>query len=372
MAITRRKFLGWMGAAGAGVTVGKSAQAASNKHFTGYPGSMGVLHDIVRCVGCRSCEAACNAVNQLPPPEISFKDLTVLDRKRRTTPPEYTVVNRYDTGGAGSKPVYRKNQCNHCLEPACASACFVKAFDKTAEGAVVYDASVCVGCRYCMIACPFEIPTYEYDKALAPRITKCTLCHPRILEGKLPGCVESCPTEALTFGKREDLLKIARDRIRKNPDIYIDSIYGENEMGGTSWLYISNVPFRELGMREDLGVTPAPALTAGALGAVPIVVGLWPVLLTGIYAISQRKDKVAEAEQAAAVEAARNAAQEKAAAELKKTLEMKEKEKETAVNMAVKKALEAAAKAQEEAAQAEQAAPETQDDKDAKRTEEDS
>jgi Fe-S-cluster-containing dehydrogenase component len=367
MAITRRKFLEWMGAAGAGVTVAKSAQAASNKHFAGYPDSMGVLHDIARCVGCRSCEAACNAVNQLPPPETSFKDLTVLDRKRRTTPPEYTVVNRYDTDGQGQKPVYRKNQCNHCLEPACASVCFVKAFRKTAEGAVVYDASVCVGCRYCMIACPFEIPTYEYGKVLAPRVTKCTMCHPRVQEGKLPGCVEACPTEALTFGKRNDLLKIARERIRNNPEIYIDHIYGENEMGGTSWLYIANAPFGKLGMREDLGITPAPALTAGALGAVPIVVGLWPVLLTGIYAISQRKDKVAAEEQAAAVEAARNATQAEAAAKLQKTLEMKEKEKETAINMAVKKALEEAAKAQ-----AEEAAPVAQDDKDEKQTEEDS
>ena len=186
MAITRRKFLGWMGAAGVGFTVGKSAQAASNKHFTGHPDSMGVLHDISRCVGCRSCEAACNSVNQLPPPEISFKDLTVLDRKRRTTPPEYTVVNRYDATSAGSKPIYLKNQCNHCLEPACASACFVKAFTKSEEGAVIYDESVCVGCRYCMVACPFEIPTYEYDKALTPRVTKCTMCHPRVQEGKLP------------------------------------------------------------------------------------------------------------------------------------------------------------------------------------------
>ena len=132
-------------------------------------------------------------------------------------------------------------------------------------------------------------------------------------------------------------------------------------------------------MREDLGITPAPALTAGALGAVPIVVGLWPVLLTGIYAISQRKDKVAEEEQALAVAAAQQATQEKAAAELKKTLEMKEKEKETAINMAVKKALEEAAKEQEEAAkaaeeaaQADDAAPEGQDDKDEKQTEEDS
>lgn len=372
MAITRRKFLGWMGAAGAGVTVGKSAHAASNKHFTGYPGSMAVLHDIARCVGCRYCEAACNAVNQLPPPDTSFKDLTVLDRKRRTTPAKYTVVNRYDEAGPPSKPIFRKDQCNHCLEPACASACFVKAFSKTEEGAVVYDASVCVGCRYCMIACPFEIPTYEYEEALTPRIMKCTLCHPRILEGKLPGCVESCPTEAMSFGTREDMLKVARERIRTSPDTYVDHIYGEHEMGGTSWLYISNVPFREVGMREDLGVTPAPALTAGALGAVPIVVGLWPVLLTGIYAISQRKDKVAEEERAAAVAEAEKAAQEQAAAELKKTLEMKEKEKETAVNLAVKKALEEAAKAQAEAAQAEEGtASDSQDDKDAKPTEED-
>ena len=330
-------------------------------------------------------EEACNAVNELPVPAKPFKDQAVLEEKRRTDSKAYTVVNKYAAGGTSAAPVFRKNQCNHCLEPACASACFVKAFSKSKEGAVVYDESVCVGCRYCMVACPFEIPTYEYDKALTPRVMKCTMCHPRVQEGKLPGCVESCPTEALTFGKRDDLLKIARERMRKDPDKYIDHIYGEQEMGGTSWLYISNVPFRELGMREDLGVTPAPALTAGALGAVPIVVGLWPVLLTGIYAISQRKDKVAAEEQAVAVEAARDATKEAAAAELKKTLEMKEKEKETAINMAVKKALEEAAKAQEEAAQAEEAAkaqeeaapaeeatPEAQDGKDEKPTEEDS
>ena len=106
-----------------------------------------------------------------------------------------------------------------------------------------------------MIACPFEIPTYEYDEPLTPRVRKCTLCHPLLLEGKLPGCVEACPTEALTFGKREDLLNIARERIRRQPDRYVDHIYGENEMGGTSWLYLSAVPFQEVGMREDLGIT---------------------------------------------------------------------------------------------------------------------
>ena len=374
MAISRRKFLGWMGAAGLGATVGKSAHAASNKHFTGHPESGGVLHDVVRCVGCRSCEAACNSVNQLPPPEQSFKDLTVLDQERRTDAKTYTVVNRFEAESGGNVPHFVKNQCNHCLEPACASACFVKAFSKTKEGAVVYDESVCVGCRYCMIACPFEIPTYEYDKALTPRVMKCTLCHPRLLEGKLPGCVEVCPTEALTFGKREDLLRIARERIRRQPDRYIDHIYGENEMGGTSWLYIAGTSFRELGMREDLGVTPAPALTAGALGAVPIVVGLWPVLLTGIYAVSKRKDKIAQEEQADAVADAVAASKEESKSELEKVLAMKEKEKETAINMAVKKALEEAAKAQEEeAAKAqEEAADPPQDDTESKPTEEES
>jgi Fe-S-cluster-containing dehydrogenase component len=368
-----------MGAAGLGATVGKSAHAAANKHFEGHPDSMGVLHDVVRCVGCRSCEAACNTVNQLPPPEQSFKDLTVLDQKRRTTARTYTVVNRFETEARGPTPFFVKDQCNHCLEPACASACFVKAFTKTEEGAVIYDASVCVGCRYCMIACPFEIPTYEYDKALTPRVMKCTMCHPRVLEGKLPGCVEICPTEALTFGKRDDLLNIARERIRRQPDRYVDHIYGENEMGGTSWLYIAGAPFRELGMREDLGVTPAPALTAGALGAVPIVVGLWPVLLTGIYAVSKRKDKIAREEQADAVAEAVATSKDEAKGELEKVLAMKEKEKEAAINMAVKKALEEAAKAQEEEAakaQADEApadeASAPQDDTEPKQTEEDS
>ncbi len=291
MSISRRKFLGWVGgAAGIGAMAGKSALAAGNKQFKGYPEGFGVLHDISVCVGCRRCESACNTVNELPAPDKPFTDLSVLDRERRTHAGTYTVVNKY-TGPEDQKaPLFKKHQCNHCLEPACASVCFVKAFKKSETGAVVYDPDVCVGCRYCMIACPFEIPAYEYDEPLTPRVTKCTLCHPRILKGQLPGCVEACPVEALTFGKRDDLLKLARDRIRKYPDRYIDHIYGETEMGGTSWLYLSNVPFSQIGMREDLGTTPAPKLTSGALSIVPMVVGLWPVLLMGVYAISKRKE----------------------------------------------------------------------------------
>jgi len=261
-------------------------------------------------------------------------------------------VNKYTPEGRDGRPVYRKNQCNHCLEPACASACFVEAFKKSPEGAVVYDGSVCVGCRYCMIACPFEIPTYEYDNAFTPLVQKCTMCHPLVTAGKLPGCVESCPTQALTFGRRDDLLAMARERIRKFPERYLDHIYGEYEMGGTSWLYISSVPFNQVGLREDLGVTPAPALTKGALGAVPMVVGLWPVLLTGIYAMTKRKEKVAAAEQHSAVDAAIAVTNEAAAQKLAEALAKAETEKQAAIEREVKKALEEAEKARQEAEKA--------------------
>jgi formate dehydrogenase iron-sulfur subunit len=305
MSISRRKFLGWIGAAGIGSAAGKSALAAGNKHFEGYPGSFGILHDITRCVGCRSCEVACNQVNDLPAPDQPFTDLSVLNENRRTTEKAYTVVNKYNIPGKAG-PLFGKIQCNHCLEPACASVCFVRAFRKTETGAVTYDPSVCVGCRYCMIACPFEIPAYEYNEPLTPRVMKCTMCYPRIIQGQLPGCVEACPMEALTFGKREDLIKIARERIRQYSGRYVDHIYGETEMGGTSWLYISSVPFSQVGMREDLGVTPAPELTSGALSVVPIVAGLWPVLLMGIYAISKRKEIIFQQELESAKEAAQS------------------------------------------------------------------
>ncbi len=349
MSISRRKFLGWMTAAGLGTVMSGTAHSASNKQFSGYPQSDGVLFDSTRCIGCRKCEEGCNKVNELPGPKEPFSDLSVMETERRTTAKSYTVVNRYNKTGGGSSGVqYNKIQCNHCLEPACASACFVTAFTKTKTGAVTYDPSVCVGCRYCMIACPFEIPTYEYDKAFTPRVMKCTMCHPRISKGLLPGCVEACPTEALTFGKRTELLQIGRERIRKFPERYVDHIYGEHEMGGTSWLFLSAVPFKDIGMREDLGNVPAPKLTAGALSYVPMVVGVWPVLLGGIYAINKRKEKVNEQEKAQAVSNALEKAKEEAKAEMAQAMKFAEKQKEKAVEKAVSQALEEAAKAAED------------------------
>lgn len=343
----RRHFLGLMGAAGVSLTTGVSAKAASGADVAGMPNVGGVLFDASRCIGCRKCEAACNTVNELPAPAKPFDDLTVLDQTRRTDAASYTVVNKY-LPKPGENPVFRKIQCNHCMEPACASACFVRAFKKTETGAVVYDASVCVGCRYCMVACPFNIPAYEYHKALTPRVMKCTLCHPRLLEGKLPGCVEACPKEALQYGKRRELINIAWDRVTASPDKYVQHVYGEHEMGGTSWIYIAPKPsFSAIGMDEHLGTTSAPELTSGALAAVPAVAGIWPVLLTGIYAISKRKDKIAEDEKKAAVEAAIAKASADAEAKLSEELSKAEVANKRRIEVEVKKALEAAHKESE-------------------------
>ena len=224
MSISRRKFLGWMGAAGVAGAMGRSGPGRLQQRVRRLSGQHGRSARCHPCIGCRKCESACNTVNELPAPQKPFDDLTVLEQKRRTTAKTYTVVNQFSQARAGGAPVFVKKQCNHCLEPACASACFVKAFTKNPDGSVTYDASLCVGCRYCIIACPFEIPAYEYDEPWTPRVMKCTMCHPRISEGKLPGCVQACPTEALVFGRRTDLIRVARQRIDTYPDRYVDHI----------------------------------------------------------------------------------------------------------------------------------------------------
>jgi Fe-S-cluster-containing dehydrogenase component len=223
------------------------------------------LVDITRCIGCRKCEQACHAVNELPPVKKSFTDLTVFDEKRRPDATQFTVVNRYHTGRIDSKgglvADFVKVQCMHCQDPACASACITGALSKTSTGAVHYDVSKCIGCRYCMVACPFEIPAYEYHNPLTPRVMKCNFCETLLLEqNKAPACATICPTEAITFGKRSVLLQVAKKRQRKDPGRYIKHIYGEKEVGGTSWLYLSKVTFYKLGFLK-LPKKPLPRLS---------------------------------------------------------------------------------------------------------------
>lgn len=286
MNLSRRTFFKTCGAAGAATLAARPADAAPSAT----PGAemSAVLVDTTRCIGCRACEAACGEVNHLPAPDLAG-EAQVFEKGRTTAPAVYTVVNRRSVAG-GERFV--KTQCMHCVEPACASACPARAIEKTAAGPIIYHVNRCLGCRYCMLACPFDIPRFEYESA-APYIRKCTFCADRQAEGLEPACTSVCPTGALTFGKRAALIEEARERIYHNPGEYERHVYGEREVGGTSWMYISDRPLAQLGLPSHLGTTPHTALAQGALSVVPLIITLWPPLLMGIYTFSKRREALA-------------------------------------------------------------------------------
>ncbi|HEY3380349.1 MAG TPA: 4Fe-4S dicluster domain-containing protein [Vicinamibacterales bacterium] len=285
MDLSRRTFIKFAGAAGAAGLAAKPARAEASALRT--VNTPAVLVDTTRCVGCRGCEAACGESNLLPPPAQPGSD-AVFSTPRRTDPSTYTVVNRAAASSKEGDVRYVKRQCMHCLDPACASACLAKALEKTAAGPVVYHKERCLGCRYCMVACQFDVPKFDFDSP-APYIHKCTFCAERQAQGLQPACASVCPTGALQFGHREELLEEARTRIYQNAGKYVHQVYGEFEAGGTSWLYITDVPFDKLGFRTDLGPTSPPELTRTALAAVPFVLTLWPPLLMGLYTFSKRR-----------------------------------------------------------------------------------
>ena len=281
MKIGRRGFFK-IAAIGAGVAGAAKARASSETALVEAPDSPSVLVDTTRCVGCRACEAACSEANHNPPPAEGDD---VLSTRRDTTQHAFTVVNKVE----GIEGRFAKRQCMHCISPACAAACPVRAMDKKPEGPVTYDPSNCLGCRYCMVACPFDIPKYEYDSN-APRVRKCQFCAERQAAGLKPACTEVCPSGALTFGLRKEMLELAKTRIYTNPDKYVHHVYGEHEAGGTSWLYIADVPLEKLALRSGTPEKEIPSLVAGALGAPPFVMTLWPPLLMGVYMFSKRRE----------------------------------------------------------------------------------
>jgi formate dehydrogenase iron-sulfur subunit len=272
MPINRRNFFRVLGATGAALAVGNGLKAApkskENIEFSG------ILYDSTRCVGCQTCESSCAEANNLPAPEGTPQPGLV----RTTDEKHRTVINSYNTSKGEA---FVKKQCMHCNEPACAAACLTQAMYKTKEGAIIWRGEKCMGCRYCMVSCPFDAPKFEYHSA-NPRIEKCTMCYSKVKEGKVPACVENCPAQALTFGTRRNLIKEARKRIVENPDKYVDYIYGEREAGGTGFLYLSAVPFEELGFNTSLQLKSYPELSKGFLYSVPTIFVLWPAILLGI------------------------------------------------------------------------------------------
>ncbi|KAA3635957.1 MAG: 4Fe-4S dicluster domain-containing protein [Calditrichaeota bacterium] len=243
MDVSRRKFLN-VSLISSAALLHKSVGATPTETVETNEDSLGVLVDTSVCIGCRKCEWACNQQHKLTNKSIKeFEDKRVFKEHRRPDDNAYTVVNEYAVPER-KKPFQMKVQCMHCNDPACVSACIVGALEKDPMGPVTYDAWECIGCRYCIVVCPFQIPAYEYDNALTPQVRKCTFCIEKgTKEGKLPACVDLCPNEALTFGPRKELLDLAHGRIKESPDRYVDHVYGKYEAGGTSWLYLSPVEF---------------------------------------------------------------------------------------------------------------------------------
>ncbi len=242
-----------------------------------------ILTDTTKCIGCRECVVACKKTNDLPPDVPRRWNMDDGLSARNWT----SIIDRPDNH-------YVRKQCRHCLEPACASACPVGALEITELGAVVYDGDKCMGCRYCMMACPYGIPRYDWDQTV-PYVRKCVLCYEtRLKDGKQPACTEICPTGATIFGDRDELIRVAHQRIDAEPDKYVGKVWGETEVGGTSILYISSIDLAFLTENRDLGDEPMPERTKLAMGAVPFAFAGVAGAMAGVSWIIGRRMKLRE------------------------------------------------------------------------------
>ncbi len=261
MSNSRRDFLKLV-AAGSASAMATPVLAEDRRTPIDNTEAFAVLVDTTLCLGCRKCEWACNQANHLSDtPGDAFEDESVFHKHRRPRPDAFTVVNSFDVPDEPGRRYTMKVQCMHCNDPACVSACIVGALRKDPRGPVTYDPSMCIGCRYCLIACPFQVPAYEFEDPVRPRVRKCDFCFDRIVnQGDVPACVAVCPSEALRFGKREQLIEAAYTRMADAPDRYFHHLYGEHEIGGTSWMYLapSDFSYTEL---PDLDTQPIPQLT---------------------------------------------------------------------------------------------------------------
>jgi formate dehydrogenase iron-sulfur subunit len=251
-----------------------------------------MLIDTTRCIGCRSCQVSCKAWNELGASRAAFSDTG--SHPRHLDANNFTRVVFRELPGEGGRvrSVFVKRQCMHCLEPACEAACPVGALAKTKEGPVVYDDARCIGCRYCMVACPFNVPKFQWE-AWAPYVKKCTFCADRQAAGMKPACASTCPTEAIAFGERADLVAEAHRRLAASPGRYAPGVYGERTGGGTSVLYLTAVTIEVLGLaaegfRTDLGDLPQGRATREWMANVPWFAATIGGLALGLYQFNQR------------------------------------------------------------------------------------
>ena len=253
-----------------------------------------VLIDLTRCIGCRACQVACKQWNERTTRK-TFLDGNFTNPKKMTSDCYTHIRFIEDQRDGGPVWSYIKDQCLHCAEPACVSVCPVTALKKTETGPVVYDYDRCIGCRYCMMACPFHIPKYEWEKVL-PWVQKCSFCSERIKDGLEPACIKVCPTETMFYGDRKTVLMEAEQRIKNNPAKYVQHIYGKREAGGTTWMYISDVPFDKLGFKMDVPEYPLATLTWDYIAKIPALFGIVFVAGVGGWVITRRNANMGKEE----------------------------------------------------------------------------
>jgi len=242
--------------------------------------SQAILTDVTKCIGCLKCVSACKETHNLK------ADIPrTWQKKDGLSARNWTSIIKKENNH------YVRKQCRHCLEPACVSVCPVGALHKTPEGVVTYDEKKCLGCRYCMMACPYGIPRYEWDEPV-PYVRKCIMCYDQVSAGQQPACTEHCPTEATIFGERKALIALAHTRIKENPGKYIDRVWGEHEFGGTSVLYISDIDLSFLTYGSKSDPKPLPKTTELAMKSVPFAFAGMGGAMLGLNWIIRRRNKL--------------------------------------------------------------------------------
>ena len=276
MTMNRRTLLKGAAAVGAGAAVSTATTVEASTRPVAPPDAVGMLYDATRCIGCQACVTACKTANNMPG--------NLYDPPNDLSGDTKNIIKLYESDGEKS---YMKQQCMHCIDPGCVNACMIGAFKKREYGIVTWDKDRCIGCRYCQVACPYNIPKFQWDTAV-PDIVKCELCNHMLARGEEPGCCQACPKEAVIYGTYEELLADAKQRIADRPERYYPAgdpqIFGDTEGGGTQVLYLAGVDFEKLGLPvlgdDGVGVQSrkiqhgiyrgfiAPVALYGILGAV--------------------------------------------------------------------------------------------------------
>jgi formate dehydrogenase beta subunit len=290
--VSRRDLLRTIAPATAAAVVASAPAHAERKSAPA--DGLGMLYDTTVCIGCKACVVACSAANNLAPDTTLSGGIWQMptDLNAQTK----NIITLYQSPDTDESS-FMKRQCMHCVDPACASGCPFKALSKGEYGIVEWDGSRCIGCRFCEISCPFDVPRFEWAE-FNPKIVKCELCRHRLPDGLEPACTEVCPVNAVIFGKREDLLREAHRRIEASPGKYYqDRVYGEQDLGGTQVVYLSHVPFAKIGLPE-VGTTSAAHEGEKVHGVIYKGMVIPAMVYAGLAFVMNRRFRVHEEEAA--------------------------------------------------------------------------